>query len=198
MLRFNPLHAQFVNRQITNKISKLISYRSPNVTSPLQKSKNFQQNHKTDRKKTTLAFPRIDVYSLYKGLVALFIGAFLSACVSERSYQETHTINFAGSPNAIVETTSGSYRQAGINAPMYGSIAVNTPHVTVGVSHTSPVYYPKSQPYISNTRTYSNGQTTITRGTTVLPSYVCTQHVTRNGQTTVYEVPCQSMRPHYR
>lgn len=126
---------------------------------------------------------------------ALFMGGFLSACVSEGSYQETHTINFADSPNAIVETTSGSYRQTGINTPIYGNVAIHTPHVAVGVSNSPPPYYDnRPHPYISNTRTYSNGQTTITRGTTIIPSYTCTHRVTRGGQTTVYEVPCQSQR----
>lgn len=131
----------------------------------------------------------------------------LAACIPvEGSYEQTDTVTFNGSGNSITETTSGSYRGT---EPMVGSAVISSPNVSVGIiaspprPRAQPPYYTVGRcpagggcqypdPYYQggSIRTYSDGNTTITRGTGIIYGG-CTQTIYRGGQSYQAAVPCR-------
>ena len=111
----------------------------------------------------------------------LFLLLFLLGC-AEDEYREIHTVSFNGQP-AIVETSSGSYRNSG-NLAVRGHFGRGGNGGSIFYNTNNRPYH-RSYPQTSNYVQYSDGNTTITRGTYITN---CEKIIHRRGRS--YVVPC--------
>lgn len=111
----------------------------------------------------------------------------LTGCLAQGSYHNQNTVHFSHSGNSISETNSGSYSHMGL-PPVSGSLAVQGSQGAVLIhSPAPPPVYIYDYPQDSR-RVYSDGNTTISRGTIYLGD--CTQNIRRHGRIYSRRIPC--------